>query len=104
MPFDFADNVFLLHFAFEAAERAFHRLVITELDLCQFEFTSLSLLAVRFVRPTLRSGLLNEGARILAGLGGVKRSLCLAGLFSAAPRKVKCGLPLSADFINKEYS
>ncbi len=51
MPFDFADNVFLLHFAFEAAQRAFHRLVITELDLCQFEFTSLSLLAVRFVRP-----------------------------------------------------
>ncbi len=93
MPFDFADNVFLLHFAFEAAQRAFHGLVIAEFDLCQFEFTSLSLLAVRFVRPKLSNGLLNEGARILAEVGGVKRGLCLTGLFSATPHKVKCRLP-----------
>ena len=43
VPFDFADNVFLLHFAFEPAQGAFKRLVIAEFDLCQCCFTSLSL-------------------------------------------------------------
>ncbi len=34
VPFDFADNVFLLHFALEPAERALKRLVIAEFDFC----------------------------------------------------------------------
>jgi len=34
VPFDFTDNVFLLHFAFEAAERAFQRLGIAQFDFC----------------------------------------------------------------------
>ena len=43
MPLHFADDVFLLHFALEPAERAFERLVIAEFDFCHCIFTSLSL-------------------------------------------------------------
>lgn len=35
MSFDFTNDVFLLHFAFEPAECAFQRLVITEFNFCQ---------------------------------------------------------------------
>lgn len=35
MPFDLTNDVFLLHFAFEAAESAFQRLVIAEFYFCQ---------------------------------------------------------------------
>jgi hypothetical protein len=38
VPFDFADDVFLLHFAFESAERALQRLVIAEFDFCHLAF------------------------------------------------------------------
>ena len=38
VPFDFADNVFLLHFALKPAERAFQRLVIAEFDFCHLTF------------------------------------------------------------------
>src|SRR5262249_31080587 len=34
VSFDFADNIFLLHFTLEPAESAFQRLVITEFDFC----------------------------------------------------------------------
>ena len=34
VTFDFTDDVFLLHFAFEAAERAFQRLGIAQFDFC----------------------------------------------------------------------
>ncbi len=34
VPLDFADDVFLLHLAFEPAERALQRLVIADFDLC----------------------------------------------------------------------
>ena len=35
MAFYFTDDVFLLNLAFEAAERAFQRLVIAEFHFCQ---------------------------------------------------------------------
>lgn len=38
VPFDFADDVFLLHFALEPAERALQRLVIAEFDFCHLTF------------------------------------------------------------------
>lgn len=46
VPFDFADNVFLLHLAFEPAERALQRLVIAEFDFCHLLFTCLSMMAI----------------------------------------------------------
>lgn len=46
MTLYFADDVFLLHFAFEPAERAFQRLVIAELNFCQRCFTCLSIMAI----------------------------------------------------------
>jgi hypothetical protein len=53
VPFDFADNVFLLHFAFEPAERALQRLVIAEFDFCQLLFTCLSMSTIeRSTRPS----------------------------------------------------
>ena len=46
MAFDFTNDVFRLYLAFEAAERAFQRLVIAEFHFCQFNFTCLSLMAI----------------------------------------------------------
>ena len=43
VPFDFANNVFLLHLAFKPAERALQRLVIAEFDFCHLFFTCLSM-------------------------------------------------------------
>jgi len=43
MPFDFANNVFLLHLAFKPAERALQRLVIAEFDFSHLFFTCLSM-------------------------------------------------------------
>lgn len=34
VTFDFTDDIFLLHFAFKPAERAFQRLVVAEFDFC----------------------------------------------------------------------
>lgn len=38
MPFDFADDVFLLHFTLESAERALQRFVIAEFNFCHLTF------------------------------------------------------------------
>ena len=46
MTFHFTNDVFLLNFAFETAERAFQRLVIAELNFCQRYFTCLSIMAI----------------------------------------------------------
>lgn len=38
VPFDFADDVFLLHLALEPAERALKRLIVAEFDFCHLTF------------------------------------------------------------------
>ena len=52
VSFDFADNIFLLHFAFKPAERAFQRLVIAEFDFCHLFFTCLSMNAIECFTPS----------------------------------------------------
>ncbi len=51
MSFNFADNIFLLHFALKPAERAFERLVIAEFDFCHLLFTCLSTNAIECSTP-----------------------------------------------------
>lgn len=46
MAFDFTNDVFLLHFAFEAAESTFQSLVVAEFNFCQLSFTCLSVMAI----------------------------------------------------------
>lgn len=53
MAFNFTDDVFLLNLAFEAAERAFQRLVIAEFHFCQTVFTCLSINGNFGIRPSL---------------------------------------------------
>src|SRR5215475_6976720 len=52
VSFDFADDIFLLHFAFKPAERAFQRLVIAEFDFCHLFFTCLSMNAIECFTPS----------------------------------------------------
>jgi hypothetical protein len=46
VTFDFTDDVFLLHLAFEPAERALQRLVVAQFDFCHSIFTCLSMIAI----------------------------------------------------------
>lgn len=55
MALNFTNDVFLLYLAFEAAERAFQRLVIAEFYFCQTVFTCLSMMAIKNL-GTQRSG------------------------------------------------
>ena len=52
VTFDFADNVFLLHFALKPAERALQRLVIAEFDFCHLLFTCLSMNTIEYFTPS----------------------------------------------------
>jgi hypothetical protein len=53
VPFDFANNIFLLHLAFKPAERAFQRLIIAEFYFCHLFFTCLSMREIeRDARPS----------------------------------------------------
>jgi hypothetical protein len=66
----FANNVFLLHFALEATESAFERLVIAKLDFCHSVITCLSLTA-KDVRLEMLKGL---GIDAMKGLSAIKRT------------------------------
>jgi hypothetical protein len=65
----FANNVFLLHFALEATESAFERLVIAKLDFCHSVITCLSLTA-KDVRLEMLIGLSIDAMK---GLSAIKR-------------------------------
>jgi hypothetical protein len=45
MPFNFTDDVFLLHLAFETTQRAFERFAVAEFNFCHLRIHRLSLLA-----------------------------------------------------------
>lgn len=49
MPLDFTNDVFLLDFTFETAQRALEGFIITEADFCHDLFTCLSTGATRVV-------------------------------------------------------
>ena len=53
VPFDLANDIFLLHLAFKPAERALQRLVIAEFYFCHLFFTCLSMREIeRNARPS----------------------------------------------------
>ena len=74
MAFDFADDVFLLYLAFEAAERAFQRLVIAEFHFCQCVFTCLSIMAILDFPST--SAACDDAMVIFAAVKGRAQDTC----------------------------
>lgn len=74
MAFDFTYDVFLLYLAFEAAERAFQRLVIAEFHFCQCVFTCLSIVAILDFPST--SAACDDALVIFAAVKGSAQDTC----------------------------
>lgn len=58
VPLDFLDDIFLLHFAFEAPQRAFERFAILQMNFCQIKPSPPSDCACRSRRAEARTFIL----------------------------------------------